>query len=264
MAEEQYIEIKVTPIERQIAELSNFDKSEDTLPDGFADAVELANEAYEELDETLKDKISNYNELIEATTYLSDYRVNHIIAYIDENLSEISFGSGLSLAVANTAYDMLTDAEKARITNYDVLKAAQEKFDSLSPIQLNSYTLKKDIIGNPTINISATNVSDNTIKEFSVMVFAYDADGIPVKVYFNDFSHGLRYDNALRAGETTKSSGYWQLYGDYNEMKQFVVIVTSVEFYDETTWENSQYNTLYNKYNEKILNVGDENILPKG
>lgn len=261
LAEEQYTEIKVGPIEKQIEELGNFNEFGDTLPDGFADAVDAANKVYEELDEVFKNKVSNYNKLVEATKYLSDYRVNHLIAYIDENLSEVSLSSGINLTVANAAYDMLTDEEKARVSNYDILKNAQEKFDNLAPIQLNSYTLGKNSIGEPTIKISATNISDKAIKEFTVCIFSFDADGIPVKVYFNDFANVLRYSDALKAGETTKSRSYWQLYGDYSEMKQFVAILRSVEFYDGTTWANSQYDSLFSKYNEKILSADAENIL---
>lgn len=53
-AEEQYIKIKVAPVEELIAKASSFDMSGDTLPDGFIDAVESANEAYEGLDNELK------------------------------------------------------------------------------------------------------------------------------------------------------------------------------------------------------------------
>lgn len=266
-AEEQYINIKISPVEELITQIPAYNPAGDTLPDGFIKAVESANEAYEGLDSELKPKVSNHDDLVSATTYLSDYRVNSLIAYIDENFSEINFSSGVYLTVANTAYDMLSDADKARITNYDILEAAQEEYDNLSPIQLNSYSLGKNIIGQPTIKISATNISDSIIKEFSMRVFAYDSDGVPVKVNTlsagNGFSEGLRDSDALKPGATTKSNSYWQLYGDYNEMKQFVVILQNVEFYDGTTWQNPQYSTLCNKYNEKILSADDENILPR-
>lgn len=266
-AEEQFIRVKISPIEELIAQIPSFDPSGDTLPDGFIDAVESANEAYEELDEEWKAKVSNHSDLVSATTYLSDYRVNSLIAYIDENFSKIDFNSGTALTVATTAYNLLSDADKARITNYDVLEAAQEEFDNLSPIQLNGYTLGKNIIGQPTINISATNITDSIIKEFRMTIFAYDLDGVPVKVdtlsIGDGFSDNLLYSDALKPGATTKSNGYWQLYGDYGEMKQFIAIVNSVEFFDGTAWQNSQYSTLYNKYNGKILTSDDKNILPQ-
>lgn len=265
-AEEQYLNIKIAPVEELIMEIPTFDSSDDALPDGFAKTVESATEAYEGLDEELKEKVSNREKLTEATEYLSDFRVSHLIAYITENLSEVGFDSGMSLYVANTSYEMLSDADKARITNYDVLKTAQEKFDSLVPIQLNSYTLGQDLIGRPTLKISATNITDFVIKEYSVCIFAFDSDGVPVKVdrlsWGDGFSSVLRDTDALKPGATTKSNSYWQLDADYNEMKQFVVLLKNVKFYDGTTWQNSQYDTLFEKYNGQILSADDKNILP--
>lgn len=266
-AEEQFISIKISPVEELITQIPVFDPSGDTLPDGFVEAVESANEAYEELDKELKEKVSNHSDLESAVTYLSDYRVNSLIAYIDENFSEIDFNSGVKITVATTAYDLLSDADKARVTNYDVLKEAQEKFEALSPVQLNSYSLGKNIIGQPTIKISTTNLTDSIIKEYSMYVFAYDSDGVPVKVNTlsvgDGFSTGLRDSDALKPGATSKSNAYWQLYGDYNEMKQFVVLLKDVQFYDGTTWQNPQYSKLYEKYNGKILSADDENVLPR-
>lgn len=193
--------------------------------------------------------------------------MNSLITFIDEHFSEVDFNSGLDLMIANKYYDLLSDENKARITNYEALKAAQETFDNLSPIQLNSCTLGKNIIGDPTIKISATNMTDSTIKEYSICIFAYDSDGVPVKVdspiMGDGFSAAVAYTNALKPGATSKSNSYWQLDGDYNEMQQIVAILKSTEFFDGTIWLNTQYSTLYDKYNGKILSADDENILPK-
>lgn len=245
-AEKQFISIKISPVEELITQIPVFDPSGDTLPDGFVEAVESANEAYEKLDEGLKEKVSNHSELVSATTYLSDYRVNNLIAYIDENFSKIDFNSGTALTVATTAYNLLSDADKARITNYDVLEAAQEEFDNLSPIELVGYRLQRNIIGNPDFYLIAKNMSDKIIKEFSFTVFAFDNDGIPVPVYFGDYSAGLRYSNAVKPGESTSTNSYWNLYGTYSDMKQIVVVLRDVEFFDGGTWENGNYGKLCN------------------
>ena len=63
----------------------------------------------------------------------------------------------------------------------------------------------------------------------------------------------------------TKSvKGYWQFYGEYNEIKQIVGYVDEVEFYDGTTWENPKSSSLFARYNEQLLADGDEYILSRG
>lgn len=184
-----------------------------------------------------------------------------MISIIDEHCQEISFGSGILLKMIKSAYDSLTDEEKARITNYDTFQAAQEAYDQLQPLQLKSYRLGKNSIGNPEFYLRATNLSDQIIKEFSITVFAFDDDGVPVSVYFGDYSKGLKYSSAVKPGENTKSTSYWTLYGTYSEMRQFVVI--PVEFFDGTVWINNQYGDLCDTYEQQLLKADDPNILTR-
>ena len=46
-------------------------------------------------------------------------------------------------------------------------------------------------------------------------------------------------------------------------MQQIVLYVEEVEYFDGSIWENPQSNTLFAKYNETILEVGDENVLER-
>ena len=94
-------------------------------------------------------------------------------------------------------------------------------------------------------------------------IFAYDKDGVPVKVRFDDFTIRLNDTNAIKPGESANKNGYWTLYGDYHNMQQIVLYVEEIEFFDGTTWENPQSNTLFAKYNETILEAGDENVLQR-
>ena len=67
----------------------------------------------------------------------------------------------------------------------------------------------------------------------------------------------------MRIIKTARRSSCWTLYGEYNEMKQVVIILRDVEFFDGTTWENASYGTLCEKYEQKMLEAGDENILTR-
>lgn len=264
-AEEEYIRLKVEPVETLIQKISTFelDPESNVIPEGYSDAIDRAQEEFDNLPEEYQDKVSNLDELKNALECRSTRRVNNLTEYINEYCQNVDFDSGTILFVLQTAYDSLTDSEKARITNYTALQAAIEKYDSLQPIRLDSYRLGKDSIGDPELYLRATNVSDKIIKEFSVTVFAYDSDGVPVTVYFNDYSKGLRYGSAIKPGEKTKSNSYWTLYATYSEMKQVVVILRDVEFFDGTTWSNNKYGELVDKYEQQLLEDGDPNILTR-
>lgn len=135
--------------------------------------------------------------------------------------------------------------------------------DTISPVQINSYKLGKDIIEDPTISLNVTNTTDKIIKSYTAIIFAYDDDNVPVKIYFNDFVCRLDDTDPLKANETRRNDTYWTLYGNYNEIKKVVGYIAQVEFYDEPTWENPSALALYNRYNESILEDGDENILTR-
>lgn len=221
-AEEEFTAIHVRPVEELIDQLDAFDLSGEDIPDGAVEAIEAAGKAFQELDEAFQGQIKNREELMAAQKALADSRVRKLIRYIDENLHEVNWDSGVALIAATTAYDMLSEEDRSRITNYSVLEAAKIRYEELKampPIELISYRLGKNIIGNPEFYLKARNVSDSIIKEFSVSIFAYDADGVPVSVYFGDYTQGLRYSNAVKAGEETSSSACWTLYGTYSEMK---------------------------------------------
>ena len=87
----------------------------------------------------------------------------------------------------------------------------------MSPIQLNFYSISHDNLETPILKIDAENITDKVIKEYIVRIFAYDSDGIPCKVNFDDFTTLLRDTTPIKPGAHSRSEGYWQLYGEYDE-----------------------------------------------
>ena len=222
-------------------------------------AVAEAQKAYDSLDEKLQMQVRNADELERISAAISQYRIAEAQAAIDE---AVASDSGYS--EAEKLYQALSAEQQEKIKDYDVFQESYTAYKNRPPIELTSYVLKRNSIGQPELYVKVQNTSGEIIKTFSLTVFAFDEDGVPVTTYFNHYAKNLNYSDAVKPGEFTKSNSYWQLYGEYNEMKQIVVILNTVEFFDGSTWENSEYGTLYSKYDQQLLEENDSHILPRG
>lgn len=223
------------------------------------DAIHEAEAAYEGLEDSLKGRVKNSGAIAQTAEAVSQYYIQEAQTAIDAAIENDS-----NYQEAEALYNALTSEQKDKIVNYVTFTENFTAYKNKPPIELVSCRLKKDIIGEPELYVKAQNISDKIVKEFSATVFAFDEDGIPVSVYMGDYSKGLRYSSAIKPDEYTSSNSYWQLYGEYSDMQQIVVILNDVEFFDGSTWENSQYDTLCGKYEQQLLSEGDKNILPKG
>ena len=234
------------------------------IDENSGQVLDEVNTLYGSLSDSQKDLVENYSDLTSAEETYGDFQADQVEKLI-RAIGEVSLSETCEAAIetAEEAYKNLKDTIKPRVSNYRMLVEAREAFDNLCPLQLNSYRMVKNIIGYPDFSINAKNVSNKIIKEFSLRIFAYDEDGVPVQVRFDNYTSLLSYTAALKPGETTNMNRYWTLYGTYSDMQQMVVIVDEIEFYDDTTWSNPQSDTLYVKYNENLLEVDDENVLER-
>lgn len=80
-------------------------------------------------------------------------------------------------------------------------------------------------------------------------------------LYADQKSQVKNYDVLTEA--RTKYDAFWYLLVPSKDIKKIVAYVEEVEFYDETTWENPNSDSLYSKYNGKILDENDENIIKR-
>lgn len=255
-AKEQYETILVTKVEGLIQKIqyNGGEPSPET-----ESAIRNAQAAYDNLEEALKPKVKNSNNIESASKAVSQYYIQTAQAAINTAIETDS-----NYQEAEALYNALSPEQKKEITNYSTFTENYTAYKNRPPIELVSYRLKKSLTGQPQIYIKANNTSDKIIKEFSMTVFAFDDDGVPVSIYFGDYSQRLRYSQAIKPGESTRSSTYWQLYGEYSDMKQVVVVLGDIEFFDGSTWENSQYSALCSKYDQQLLQEGDKNILSRG
>lgn len=223
-------------------------------------AIDDAERSYNQIDDNYKDKVTNYDKLQKVKEDISAHNLKNA-----QNLINDSIKNGKGFSKAEEAYYKLTDEQKQEITNYDEFTKQYDAFKNKSPLKLISYSITPNIIGTPQFTLIAKNDSDQIIKSFSVTLFAFDKDGLPLQVDYSDYYNNMKYGSALKVGESTSSNKCWTLYGapQNEKMEYIVIIVKSVEYFDGSTWTNPNYGSLFEKYNQQILAKDDPNILRK-
>ena len=234
-----------------------------TSGEATEDQKKLISEAYityNKIGDDYKSKVTDYAKLEKAKSELDKYYIPQAQKLIDDAIA-----NNTGFSVAAEAYEALDEEQKKQITNYEQFNTMFDEFKKKSPVKILSYTIGSNSIGCPELFMSAQNVSDQIIKEFTVSIFAYDESGVPVSLGYGDYMQNLRYGNAVKVGEKTSSNSYWTFYGMYDksQMKNVVIIVKEVSFFDGSTWENPDYNTLRTKYEQQMIKLDDPNIIKK-
>ena len=98
-------------------------------------AIEAARTAYDTLTDAQKALVTNYDVLTAAEARLEALKADKsaadtVIGLIDA-IGTVTLSSGPAIEAARAAYDALTDAQKALVTNYDVLTAAEARLEEL-------------------------------------------------------------------------------------------------------------------------------------
>ena len=225
------------------------------------DAIKEAQETYDKIDDNYKEKVVNYDKLEGATASLKAFYLENAQELIDESIK-----SGKGFSNAEEAYNKLTDEQKKEIKNYKEFNDKYDEYKNKSPIRLIGYRLGSNSINNPEFFLQVKNESDQIIKGYTVSVFAYDNDGVPVSLGYNSYIKNLDYDEAIKPGAVTSYNYYWTFYGTYDRssMKKIVVIVKDVSFFDGSSWSNPNYGSLCEKYEQQIISPDDANILSMG
>lgn len=109
-----------------------------TVTESSEDAIAAARAAYDALPESVKAKVTNYDVLTAAEAALAALKQEKAdqaaAAAVTEKISAIGTvtkDSGAAILEARKAYDALTDTQKALVTNYGVLTAAEKAFAAL-------------------------------------------------------------------------------------------------------------------------------------
>ena len=94
------------------------------------DAIKDARDTYDALTDDQKKQVTNYDVLETAEAKLSDLQVENVKTKID-GIGEVTLSSSSTIKAARTAYNALTDDQKKKVTNYDVLQKAESELSDL-------------------------------------------------------------------------------------------------------------------------------------
>ena len=166
---------------------------------------------------------------------------------------------------ARAMYEELSQAEKDRIENYNAVETAAAQAEAAlaePPVRILGYSMGRTLVGGPLLNLRARNVSDKTLEEFTFRLYAYNSEGAPVMVDFDDYCLELGYYEPLEPGAgLIPKEGAFMIFAEKRELRSYVAVLESALFEDGTGWVNPNMSLLHAKYNEQLLTEPDENTL---
>ncbi|MCD8201443.1 MAG: hypothetical protein LUD47_05200, partial [Clostridia bacterium] len=93
--------------------------------------IQAALSAYEALSSELKEKVTNYGTLQEATDKYSSLEIENVETLIGA-IGTVGESSGSAISAAREAYDALSDEQKAKVSNYETLTAAEAAYANIA------------------------------------------------------------------------------------------------------------------------------------
>ena len=110
-----------------------------TLEQSCVDVVNAAAVQYNSLSADLKGKVTNAAKLTNALSTLNDLRVSNVISLIDR-IGNVSVTNDYldEITAARSAYDALSAENKAKVTNYSKLTAAEAAYKNIAVDALNN------------------------------------------------------------------------------------------------------------------------------
>ncbi len=119
------------------------------------DSIVAARETYNGLPASAQAKVTNYNKLVSAESDLAALKApdtdkaaaDSVVSTIDAIGTPVTLDKSDKVEAARAAYDALTDAQKALVTNYNKLVEAESTIDALNKAQADSVALQIYALG---------------------------------------------------------------------------------------------------------------------
>ena len=129
----------LTAAERRLANLQAILPVEDKI-DAIGEVtldsentIQAARAAYDALTEEQKAEVKNYDVLTAAEARLADLKAAKAVDDMIDAIGEVTLESENAIDAARAAYEALTEAQQAQVTNYDKLTAAEARLAVLKP-----------------------------------------------------------------------------------------------------------------------------------
>lgn len=221
--------------------------------------------AYNELDETGKDKVSNYAKLETAIKNSDKY----IIVDVQKKIDEAVY-TGKNSTEAKEAYNKLSDAQKNQISGYDKfeMKFKESELNTEIAKQQLRVTSTKYVVQDARykalypdmLQVVLQNDTQYDIKNAVIAFTAWDSNKLPVKIVASgvdtsggDYVRFCNYNdiNLVPGAKFGNNSGF--SVDEKCGIKYFKAIVVGYETFDGNTWENPLYTDWEELYAGKKL-----------
>ena len=130
---------KLTAAEARLADLKAA-KAVDDMIDAIGEvtlesegAIDAARAAYGALTEARQAEVKSYDKLTAAEARLADLKAAKAVDEKIDAIGEVTLESENAIDAARAAYEALTEAQQAQVTNYDKLTAAEARLAVLKP-----------------------------------------------------------------------------------------------------------------------------------
>ncbi|WP_147534343.1 DUF5780 domain-containing protein [Bacillus marasmi] len=160
----------------------------------------------------------------------------------------------IGLLTAEDDTEKATSDEKAssKKTEAVATEAKTEAKEETAPVEevkdqtdvlITAINTSKDIIGEDTVTLVVQNNTDKVLKNITVGITGYDADGFPIKLNFGyDDVYGGKAENVnLQPGQSKDYS--WTVYSKEHNLAKAKACINTYEFYDVAEQENAFFST---------------------
>lgn len=168
-AEAAYSNIKaqITAVEKKISAIGTVNANSENL-------IASARDAYDALPTSSKRYVSNYQILTSAEARFTQLENAAEVVSLISAIGTVTTSSGSKITAARNAYNALTTEEKALVTNYSVLTAAETKYASLTTSSSGTTTtaVTKTVSTSTTKNTDSETTVEINGKKYTVDVKA--------------------------------------------------------------------------------------------
>ena len=192
--------------------------------------------------------------------------------YINKNKENIK--NDILLEVDELIYkeDYITAKQKLNdllliVSDNNIQKKLDEIEDKAKEQEIKKYMSEQEIIVESAekfkewysdtisgIKVIVKNNTEKVVKNYVVGILAYDKNGYPLKIEYNNYVSSCKFDGAnIQPGQTYGQEKYCNIIYENEKIESALACVEKAEYYDGSTWENPYYEYWLNQYKEKPL-----------
>ena len=192
--------------------------------------------------------------------------------YINKNKENIK--NDILLEVDELIYkeDYITAKQKLNnllliVSDNNIQKKLDEIEDKAKEQEIKKYMSEQEIIVESAekfkewysdtisgVKVIVKNNTEKVVKNYVVGILAYDNNGYPLKIEYNNYVSSCKFDGAnIQPGQTYGQEKYCNIIYENEKIESALACVEKAEYYDGSTWENPYYEYWLNQYKEKPL-----------